>query len=147
MSFAEDTLNHIRDVKKVLSEFSRELERRGKWHDYSKFSDEEQKFFTNVLDGQKTVKYGTPEYEEIKRKLAPALEHHYRENRHHPEHFINGINDMTLIDLMEMVADWNAATKRHEKDNISNSIEINSKKYNIDKQLKQILLNTVEEIS
>ena len=146
MSFAEDTLNHIRDVKKVLSDFSRELDRRGKWHDYSKFSDEEQKVFSNVLDGKKTAKYGTPEYEEIKRKLAPALEHHYKENRHHPEHFANGISGRTVIDLMERLADWKAATKRHEDDKIENSIEINSKKYNIDNQLKQVLVNTVKEI-
>jgi len=146
MSFAEDTLNHIRDVKKVLSDFSKELDHRGKWHDYSKFSDEEQKVFSNVLDGKKTAKYGTPEYEEVKRKLAPALEHHYKENRHHPEHFANGISGMTLIDLMEMLADWKAATKRHEDDKIETSIEINSKKYNIDNQLKQILVNTVKEM-
>ena len=53
---------------------------------------------------------------------------------------------MTLIDLMEMLADWKAATKRHEDDKIENSIEINSKKYNIDQQLKQILVNTVKEM-
>ena len=146
MSFAEDTLNHINDVRELLSGFSKDLESRGKWHDYSKFSNEEQKVFSDVLDGKQSAKYGTPEYEETKRKLAPALEHHYKENRHHPEHFPKGIADMTLVDVLEMLCDWKAATKRHKDDNIEASIEINSKKYNIDKQLKQILINTIKEM-
>lgn len=146
MNFIERTVDHIADVKGILADISRELQHRGKWHDYSKFSPEEQKVFSSVLDNTENVRYGSPEYEKRKKLLAPALEHHYKENRHHPEHFTNGISDMTLVDLLEMLADWKAATKRHKDDNIETSIELNAKKYNIDKQLKQILLNTIKEM-
>jgi hypothetical protein len=37
--------------------------------------------------------------------MAPALKHHYENNRHHPEHFKNNIDDMNLIDLIEMLCD------------------------------------------
>lgn len=146
MSFIEDTKSHITDVRSILDKVSKEISLRGKYHDYSKLSSEELSVFQNVLDGKQNAKYGTPEYDQVKVKLAPALEHHYRENRHHPEHFSQGIAGMTLIDLLEMIADWKAATKRHKDDNIMRSIEINVRKYNIDKQLQSIILNTIREL-
>lgn len=145
MGFTEDTQNHVIDVNKVLQVIISELSKRGKYHDYSKFSDEEWPIFQRVLDKQETAKFGTPEYEEVKKELAPALNNHYKENRHHPEHFIDGIHGMNLVDLLEMLADWSAATKRHKDDNILNSIEFNSKKYEISDQLKTILINTVND--
>ena len=50
----------------------------------------------------------------IDTKFKPAIDHHYANNRHHPEHWPNGINDMTLMDLIEMLADWKAATARNK---------------------------------
>ena len=82
------------------------------------------------------------QYIEALEKLKPALEHHYASNRHHPEHFVNGINDMTLIDVVEMFCDWKASTLRHNDGNLLKSIEINAERFNMDGQLKQILMNT-----
>ena len=146
MSFIEDTRSHIYDVKDSLEKIAYKIGQRGRCHDLSKLYSEELEVFEKVLDGKQTTKYGTPEYDEVRKQLAPALEHHYRENRHHPEHFPNGIEGMNLIDLIEMLADWKAATKRHKDDDILKSIEINTRKYNINGQLKQILLNTIEEL-
>jgi len=55
-----------------------------------------------------------------------------------------GINGMTLIDVIEMFCDWKAASERHADGDILKSIEINGKRFNIDQQLKQIILNTAE---
>ena len=76
--------------------------------------------------------------------MKPALEHHYKENRHHPEHFENGIKGMTLIDLVEMISDWKAASERHNNGDIIKSIEINQKRFGYSDDIKQILLNTVQ---
>ena len=76
--------------------------------------------------------------------MKPALDHHYAKNKHHPEHYPDGINDMTLVDLVEMFADWKAATMRHNDGNLLKSIEINTKRFNIDKQLAQIFVNTAK---
>lgn len=145
MSFTEDTQNHICDVRNIIELFQRELRNRAISHDYSKLSDEEFPIFKEVLDNSKSAKYGTPEYDAVKKKLLPALEHHYKENRHHPEHFIDGIDGMNLVDVLEMLADWTAATQRHKDDNIMNSIKINAKKYHINPQLENILINTVKD--
>ncbi len=53
---------------------------------------------------------------------------------------------MTLVDLIEMLADWRAATKRNKNGNIRKSIDINAEKYGISPQLKKIFENTVREM-
>lgn len=78
--------------------------------------------------------------------MKSALDHHYASNRHHPEHFVNGINDMTLVDIIEMLCDWKASTLRHNDGNLLKSIETNAERFNMDGQLKQILLNTARMI-
>jgi hypothetical protein len=78
--------------------------------------------------------------------MKVALDHHYSNNRHHPEYFENGINDMTLIDLIEMLCDWYAATQRHNDGDIFKSIEFNKTRFNMSDQLVSILTNTVNEL-
>lgn len=54
-----------------------------------------------------------------------------------------GIVGMNLIDLVEMICDWKAASMRHENGDVRKSIEINQKRFNYDDTLKSILLNTI----
>lgn len=76
--------------------------------------------------------------------MKPALEHHYANYRHHPEHFVDGVNDMNLIDLVEMICDWKASTLRHNDGNLLKSIEINAQRFGMSEQLTQILVNTAK---
>lgn len=76
--------------------------------------------------------------------LKPAIDIHYKNNRHHPEHFANGIKDMTLLDLLEMLCDWKASSERHADGNIYRSIEINQSRFGYSDELKDILKNTVD---
>ena len=77
--------------------------------------------------------------------MGPALKHHYENNRHHPEHFEDGANGMTLIDLVEMLCDWYAATKKHEDGNLARSLVVNEKRFKISPQLTKIFENTAKE--
>lgn len=51
---------------------------------------------------------------------------------------------MTLVDLIEMISDWKAASLRHADGDIMKSIEINQDRFGYGYELKQILINTVE---
>lgn len=53
------------------------------------------------------------------------------------------INSMNLFDILEMIIDWIASTKRHEDGNIKRSLDINRERFNISPQLMSILENTV----
>ena len=76
--------------------------------------------------------------------MKVAIDHHTRKNRHHPEHFKNGIKGMNLIDIIEMIMDWKSAGMRHNDGSILKSVEINKKRFGFSDELEQILLNTVE---
>lgn len=57
---------------------------------------------------------------------------------------VAGINGMTLLDLLEMVADWKAAIDRSGgTGSVLKSIELNRKRFNISDQLADVLANTV----
>ena len=88
--------------------------------------------------------YGSEEYKSYLNGLKPALDRHYFNNRHHPEHFDNGIQGMNLIDILEMICDWKASSERHENGDIYKSIEINQKRFGYSDDLKSILKNTVD---
>lgn len=137
-------MRHIERVRNLLNLAAIQLLKRGEAHDQSKLRFPEVALFTEMTSILATTTYGSPEYEEAKRKLAPALEHHYANNRHHPEHWKNGITDMNLLDLLEMFLDWKAASERHNDGNIRKSIEHNGKRFNMSPDLIKIFENTVD---
>lgn len=121
----------------------KELMERASEHDSSKLESPELEVIAAAPDLSKLA-YGTPEYEASLENIRPALEHHYSKNRHHPEFWVNGVNGMDLVDLIELLCDWEASSQRNKNGNINKSIEINGKKYNISPQLVEILNNTVD---
>jgi hypothetical protein len=144
---AIDTLLHIKRINGLLLQACAELMKRAQHHDDSKLKDPEKPFF----DSAKTPKlagltYGTADYEESRRIIKPALDHHYAHNSHHPEHYKDGINDFDLFDLLEMFFDWKASSERHHDGNILKSIEKNADRFNISPQLVRILNNTAKKI-
>jgi len=124
----------------------REILCRQEDHDQSKLENPEVQAFTEYTDRLANTTYGSPEYEDCKKAMAPALAHHYANNSHHPEYYKNGIDDMNLIDLIEMLCDWKAASERHNDGNIRKSIEINGKRFNMNSQLIRIFENTVDTL-
>ena len=139
-----ETQKHIEKVRKYIRFFTDKLTTRGVEHDTTKLETPEVELFAEHTEQLAQLNYGSEEYKAALTALKPALDHHYGVYRHHPEHFPNGINDMNLIDLVEMMADWKASSERHNNGNILKSIEINSKRFGINDQLTQILLNTAK---
>jgi len=135
-------IRHLEAVRNYLNTIIRELLTRGEQHDQSKLESPEIELFNKYTPLLKDLKYDSPEYKESLKNLKPALDHHYANNRHHPEHFKKGINDMTLIDILEMLVDWKASSLRQNDGNILKSIELNQKKFKYNNQLKKILENT-----
>lgn len=141
----QETKDHILLVQFYLEDAAKELQERGIVHDLSKLQEPEKSAFDKVSGTIKDLEFGSEEYHNfIKENLKPALEHHYANNSHHPQHYSNGINGMNLFDIMEMFFDWKAAGERTKDGNIYKSIGINAGRFKIDKQLEQILFNTAK---
>lgn len=145
-----ETIEHIEKVRKYIKVCADKIMTRGIEHDKSKLDSPEVEYFAEMNDTLKNLTYGSEEYYENLKKMTPALEHHYSRNSHHPEHYANGVKDMTLIDIIEMLCDWKASSLRQNDGNLLKNIDLNTQRFKIDKQLKQILINTAklfEEIS
>lgn len=167
------TMRHIETVRNYLNTFVKELLDRAEHHDQSKLESPEVEMFEKYTPLLRECTYGSEEYKGYLKEMNVALEHHYACNQHHPEYFQRfvcgdcgkrhdervkvcymcageniqeapiSINEMTLIDIMEMLADWKAATLRHADGDIRKSILINQKRFGYSDEMKTILLNTV----
>ena len=141
-----ETQKHIEKVRKYIRFFTDKLTSRGVNHDAAKLESPEVELFAEYTPKLATIEYNSEEYKQCLAGLKPALDHHYATYRHHPEHFANGVNDMNLIDLVEMLADWKAASERQHNGNLLTSIEVNAARFKMTDQLKQILLNTAKTL-
>jgi hypothetical protein len=138
-----DTLEHITNVSSTIDIVLKELLNRAELHDRSKLESFEKPYFDQYTLKLKTMTYGSDEYKQCLKELSVALDHHYKNNRHHPEHFENGIDGMNLIDLIEMFCDWKAATLRHSDGDLLKSLEHNKERFGISDQLYNILKNSI----
>lgn len=143
-----DTEAHIATVQVHLFECAEELEQRAETHDQSKLQEPEASAFAAVSGELEETEYGTDEYKSLLDKLRGGpLEHHYEVNDHHPEHFENGIEDMNLLQLVEMVCDWAAAVERHDDENdLHDSIEKNQERFGYSDELKSIFHQTADRL-
>lgn len=139
-----ETLEHIENVQMLLHTFRCVLHRRLLDHDHTKLQPFERQWLDKMTPRLRATSYGSDEYRAMLAEMKPMLEHHYAHNRHHPEHFKGGVNDMTLVDLVEMLCDWMAATLRHADGDIAKSFSINAQRFGIDAQLIGIFKNTIE---
>lgn len=141
-----DTLKHSRRVDTLLLQLLTAVQDRLTKHDASKLEEPEKPAFDEMTPKLAVTEYGTDEYRGHLNAMQPALVHHYAHNRHHPEHFREGVAGMTLIDVIEMLADWKAATERNAHGDLGKSLVIQQGRFSISDDLAAILRNTAEEL-
>jgi hypothetical protein len=141
-----DTEAHIGRVRGLLDQVAENLDQRAYQHDASKLEEPEKSAFDRETPLLRDLTYGSDEYKAALKRLGVALEHHYAENSHHPEHYSNGIRGMSLLDVVEMLVDWKAATERHADGDITSSIDKNQKRFEYSDDLKAIFHNTIKEM-
>lgn len=139
----DDVMKHKTVVGKILVSFITQLEDRVRTHDQSKLDDPiEKALFDEWTPELRRLTFGTEEYKMALDAMGEGVKLHYRHNRHHPEHFENGVDGMTLVDVMEMVADWMAAAQRNNTEvDLFHAV----KRFGLSQQLIQIIINTIRE--
>lgn len=142
----KDTLEHIRTVNRVMSKMVMEILSRMQNHDATKLRSPEKEIFDVYTPKLKDSTYGSDEYKVFLKEMKVALDNHYALNSHHPEHYTDSIDGMDLIDLIEMLCDWKAATERHADGSIDKSIIINKDRFGMSEQLVKIFQNTVKRL-
>jgi hypothetical protein len=141
----QDTLDHIAKVEGYLSLIAHELRARGAAHDASKLQEPELSGYAGLSEALQGLTYGTDEYRAAFAPFKGIIKHHYEHNRHHPECWPGGVNDMSLLDIIEMLCDWKAASERGGGD-FAESIRVSCKRFGIDPQLGLIFANTAKDL-
>lgn len=119
-------LRHRAYLGEAVGLVSHELLRRAEVHDLSKLQDDEFSGFCRINAAARVNKFGSPEYADGMKREKPTIDLHFSRNRHHPERpqLAAGIHtepddyayavaldreQMTFLDIIEMVCDWWAA--------------------------------------
>lgn len=146
-----ETRKHIAEVTRYVHMFVKQMLDRALQHDTSKLEEPEKSVFDEFTPKLHGISYGSPEYRACMDAMKVAIQHHQQNNDHHPEFhqdpYGNNLSRMDLFQIVEMLCDWMAATKRHHDGNIFRSIEINAGRFGINPQLVQILRNTTAKMN
>ncbi|KPV51457.1 hypothetical protein SE17_21075 [Kouleothrix aurantiaca] len=129
-----------------LQVFTSALTVRAARHDASKLQEPEKSGYDQLTIALKDCEYGSDAYRAALASLRPVIAHHYEHNTHHPEHYPNGIAGMSLLDIVEMLCDWKAASERTKQGSIAQSLAHNRERFGVDPQLAAIFENTVREL-
>lgn len=139
-----DIIMHISEVQENLADMRLDLEKRGISHDRTKFMAKEFDSFVKTRPKFKKANYGSKEYQECVDIIKPAIDHHYTNNRHHTKFHPNGFADVNLLDILEMLADWKAASRRSPDLSFEDSLPKAFKKYNIPENMQKHILATLK---
>jgi hypothetical protein len=135
-----DVYKHRERVAFWLKWIGEVLEYRSIHHDESKLLPPEKEIFDEFTPKLREFEFGSDEYKASLAEMGEGLEHHYQKNPHHPEHFTDGIDGMSIWDLVEMIADWMGAASIKNK---SIDLDYLQKRHNISPQLRCIIQNTL----
>lgn len=116
------TSEHIDRVRRCLAimavttNHTSELNERARVHDASKFGPEERVPYIWLTEFHRCRRTGESfAYPDgMDDRVREAIDHHMSVNRHHPE-FHADPNDMTDVDLIEMVCDWTAMSQEFDQ--------------------------------
>jgi hypothetical protein len=144
---APETEAHIERVQTLCEDVVAAILTQSEFHDESKLESPEKETFDEVTPQLKALTYGSQEYKDALGSMGPALAHHYENNRHHPENAYGrtgkaGAAGMTLVDVIEMLCDWKAATERHADGSLAKSLLINPARFDFSAELSSMLVNT-----
>lgn len=139
----KDADAHREAVTRIGNMIVKEIQRRISDHDLSKYRDPERSCYDKYIPQLREAKYGSKEYYAIREQMQKeGLDHHYQVNRHHPEHFENGIKDMTIVDLVEYFIDTYAASTKSDTP-YKEGVKANAGRHHLPDALVQIFINTV----
>lgn len=149
-----ETAEHIERVRHFISQVQKNLHTRWIMHDASKLVEPELTAFDLATPKLAQLTYGSEEYKQSLKDLGPALEHHFQCNDHHPEHFVNGVQGMSLMALLEMLCDWRAASERTKQrtddpekvSSFEKGLKFNQERFGYSDELAEILYNTAKEL-
>lgn len=120
-------LRHQTLVRKYLLQLAHRLEERALLHDLSKLQLDE---FGGFIEIQQIARGHRIDSEEYKASIqAEVVNLHLSRNSHHPEYYPDGLWGMNLLDMIEMVIDWQAASETYGKATLLEALPIQKERF------------------
>lgn len=141
-----EVLRHNGLVRAFISKLANALEMRGLEHDMSKFGFDEFGTIVCIKGIARRFAYGSPEYEAELNANREALNEHLLHNRHHPECHPGGIDDMSLLDIVEMVCDWMAANAMYGKPTWGEAVAVHAERFGLEEKHVYLIRLIAEEL-
>lgn len=121
------------------------IRERAEKHDDSKLEYPELGWLVN-MDKEGHVPYGSDEYFEKQERWKCFFDHHYANNTHHPDHNgIEGVRDMTIVDLIEMMCDMISYLDEFPQEKAFEVVNEQAKRFGLSEELERILIKTLME--
>lgn len=137
-------LSHQVLVRTYLLRLAHQLEERALLHDLSKFSLDEFEGMVSLNSIARGQRLDSPGYKDTLRSEAIKL--HWSRNSHHPEYHKDGIKDMSLLDLIEMVIDWRAASETYKRTSFGESLQIQKERFKMTEEQYRLIQLIAEDI-
>ena len=112
---------HRETVASQLERLADELRQRGRDHDRSKLQLDEFEGYERINAAGREHPYGSPELKKAIR-AEECVKLHYARNSHHPEHHYESTEEMSFMDIIEMVIDWYSASVSYGQTPLSESL-------------------------
>lgn len=134
---------HINMVQDVLNEsIIPDLYCRALNHDSSRLISPEKEQNDILMGRLDLLPEDSEEAEEVKKEIEEGpMSHHYMLSPHHPEHYGSDVSQMSLMDIVEMFADWVAESREYGTDFLDD-LKKYQEKYKYSDELNLILENT-----
>ncbi|EAS02911.1 hypothetical protein TTHERM_00492640 (macronuclear) [Tetrahymena thermophila SB210] len=148
------TAEHINRVKNnmILMEGYQNLDiqsliKRGEIHDQSKLAEPERQGYIWLTWWHYCKKQGINfDYPEGAQDLVQlSVDHHLKSNLHHPECHQKS-NDMSWLDIVEMVCDWTAMSQEYNQGSCLSYVQQNIQKWHFNEQKTKDIFDTISEI-
>lgn len=143
LTLASD-LYHQRAVQILLLRLAHRLEQRALMHDLSRLRRDELEGFAKIRHIPYQRDMASSEYQQSLKREVVGL--HWSRNRHHPEFHPNGYEDMKLMDIIEMAADWRAASYTYKDQDFEGNLAKLFERFDIDQPDQQMIRLILAEL-
>lgn len=135
--YAKQLIKHIRSVRFKMGLLANLIRKRSRSHDSFKFKEDILTVLSNY-NLQLSIAIDEDEILNLEKKIELIN----TRNAKHPAFHKNGINNMTLVDIIEMFSDWLIIAEEKNLDTVE-FLEDNCKQFKISSQVLNIFINTL----
>lgn len=141
LEFASKLVRYKTDVQHVIHQMSSILNERAVTHDQSAFNQMEMQnaFIAINAEGKNPI--------DTQQLLTTVQDIHFASNPHHPEYHENGVRDMSIFDILELMADWKITSRAKVNTTFDQYLNEQFAVYDVPEYVQSIIRQTAKQLN